>query len=460
MKIVKNTLLLALISLVSFGADAQPTYFMPGEDLPHEGTWLQWPHNNLYGPFYQGDVQSTFVGMANALQSGENVHIIAYDANHQNQIIQALNNASVPMTNIDFYIYPTNDVWVRDNGPIFVFDSNDEMHILDWGFNGWGNDSPYNLCDPIPGMISSDLQIPSVDLSAMILEGGAIEHDGQGTMMATSSSVTHSSRNPNLTEQEIETYLTNYMGFTNFIWLDGVYGTEITDMHIDGFVKFANDSTIVTMNTADLTYWQVSLADQSTLINATNVNNEPFNFVTVPLTQNDVVTTYGNNLGYKGSYCNYYIGNDVVVVPTYNDPNENVALGIIQSVHPNRTVVGVDVRNIYEYGGMIHCLTQQQPEASEFVGMNEVAPANVLNASLHPNPVSDVATVQLSEELTGKVTVRIFQMNGQEVTQHQFNTVSTNTLSFPVSNLADGMYLYQVEINGDLSALQRMIVQQ
>lgn len=452
-------LLFSLLCLPSFVIVAQD-YYMPGEDLPHEGTWLQWPHNNLYGPFYQGDVQSTFVGMASALQAGENVHIIAYDVAHQNQIIAALNNASVPMTNIDFYLYQTNDVWVRDNGPIFVFDNSDELHILDWGFNGWGNDAPYNLCDPIPGLISSDLQIPSVDLSAMVLEGGAIEHDGQGTMMATRSSVTHSSRNPGLTEQQVEDYLMQYMGFTNFIWLDGVYGTEITDMHIDGFVKFANDSTIVTMNAADLTYWQVSLADQAALNNAVNVNNQPYNFVTVPLTQNDVVTTFGNNLGYKGSYCNYYIGNDVVVVPTYNDPNDTIALGIIQGVHPNRTVVGVDVRNIYEYGGMIHCLTQQQPKASAFAGFHNTPSETTLQAILHPNPVSEVATIQLEDKVSGEATFILYQLNGQEVMRANQTLSAESSISISIDSVADGAYLYQVELNGERSNLQQMIIRQ
>lgn len=438
-------------------ASAQ-NHHMPGEHLPHEGTWLQWPHNDLYGPFYQDDVTSTFVGMASALQTGERVHIIAKDQTHQNQIETALTNASVPLNNITFYQYPTDDVWIRDNGPIFVFDTNNVLHILDWGFNGWGNDAPFNLCDQIPGLVSNDIQVPWIDLQAMVLEGGAIEHDGQGTMMATRSSVTHSSRNPNLTEQEIETYLSDYMGFTNFIWLDGVYGTEITDMHIDGFVKFANDSTIVTMNSSDLTYWQVSLADQSVLNNATDINNDPFIFVTVPLTQNNVITTYGNNLGYKGSYCNYYIGNDVVLVPIYNDPNDTLAMGIIQGVHPNRTVVGVDVRNIYEYGGMVHCLTQQQPLDPALVGLNEPSSIPSLDVELQPNPVSNVATIQLPQKYAGDAQIIVYQTNGTEVARHTFTLHSENTVSFEIGSIADGVYLYRIEIEGEQSTLQQMIV--
>lgn len=433
-------------------------YRMPGEHEPHEGTWLQWPHNDLYGPLYQDDVSPTFVQMAAALQSGERLHIIAKDQLHQDEIETALTNASVPLNNITFYQFPTNDVWVRDNGPIFVFDSTDALHILDWGFNGWGNDAPFNLCDPIPTSISNEIQMPSVDLSAMVLEGGAIEHDGQGTMIATRSSVTHTSRNPGLSEQQIETYLSDYMGFSKFIWLDGLYGTEITDQHIDGFARFANDTTIVTMNTTDLTYWEVSQNDQAALYGAININNEPYTFVTLPLTQNDVTTTFGNNLGYKGSYCNYYIGNDVVLVPIYDDPNDSVALSIIQGIHPNRTAVGVDVRNIYEYGGMVHCLTQQQPLDPSLVGLSEKHPTSHLNVHIHPNPVSDLVTIEFSKERTGDITLIVCQLDGKEVHRITEAIHAQSSVMFNTSSLKEGVYMFQVELKGELPSVQQVVI--
>jgi agmatine deiminase len=338
-------------------------YAMPEENYEHEGTWLQWPHNYLFGNNYRDYVEPTWIAMTSALQSGEKVHIIAYDSNEQSHIISVLNNAGIPLTNIDFYIHQTDDVWIRDNGPIFVFDQNYYLHILDWGFNGWGDDAPYSKCDVIPKRVSEDINIPWIDLSAMILEGGAVEHDGKGTMMATRSSITHSSRNPALTESQIEEYLTTNMGIRKFIWLDGLYGSEITDMHIDGVMKFANDSTIVSMNNIDLLYWELSQSDIDILYSATDINNKPYNFVYIPLTQNNVKTTDGRNIGDKGAYTNFYIANEVVLVPTYNDPNDADALNIIQDIYPNRTVVGIDVRNLYLFGGMVHCVTMQQPAA-------------------------------------------------------------------------------------------------
>ena len=332
------------------------SYYIPGEDFQHEGTWLQWPHNDLYGPYYQSDVEATWVSMTKALQSSEKVHIIAKDTLHQQYIIRMLSNAE----NIDFHIHPTNDVWVRDNGPFFVYNQQDSLHILDWKFNGWGGDVPYAKCDRIPTLISAAIQVPKIDIE-MVLEGGAVEHDGRGTAMLTKSSTTHTNRNPNITEEQIEGYLKKYLGFKKVIWLDGVAGKDITDMHIDGFVKFANDSTLVTMSRDDLRYWLLTKKEIDTIYHATNLKGEKYQLIQLPLTKRVVKTTHGKKLKVKGSYCNYYIANTTVLVPIYNDPNDKVALEIIQALYPNRKVIGINVQNLYEYGGMIHCITQQQP---------------------------------------------------------------------------------------------------
>lgn len=438
------------------------TYHIPGEDLEHEGTWLQWPHNELYGPWYQGDVEEGWVVMTNSLQSGENVHIIALNVEHQNHIVNLLNDANVPLDNVDFYIFPTDDVWIRDNGPIFVYDENNNLSILDWGFNGWGNDAPYSNCDIIPESVSNATGIPNVDLSAMVLEGGAIEHDGQGTLIATRSSITHSSRNPNLSEQEIEDYMTEYLGFTNFIWLDGVYGSEITDMHIDGFVKFANENTIVTMDDEDLTYWELSTDDKNTLSNATNADGEAFNFVIVPLTQNNVTPAWGGgSLGYKGSYCNYYIGNEVVIVPVYNDPNDAVAMDIIQGVHPDRNVVGMNVQNLYEYGGMTHCVTQQQPISLNPIGTDELDKSELRINRNYPNPCSESMTINFDLDNNSRIELTIYNTIGEKIQEIDLESKITgnNTYILDVSNFESGMYSYQLSSIKTSAVIGKFVVQ-
>ncbi len=338
-------------------------YTMPFEDGQHEGTWLQWPHNFTYPPWHQDDNEPAFIEMVAALELGENVHIIVHDLIEQTHVQQVLTAASVPLTNVDFYIHPNDDYWVRDNGPIFVYDANNDLTILDFGFNGWGGDTPFALDDPIPTLVAVDLSLPVIDLSAFIFEGGSIEIDGNGSVLLTRSSITGADRNPNLTESQIEDYMTTYLGLTNFIWLDGQFGgtLDITDMHIDGFAKFVDANTIVTMSNSDLDYWGLSNQDITTLTSATDVNGSPYSYITLPLTQNDVTTSWGGNVQFKGSYVNYYIANDAVLVPIYNDSNDSTALGIIQGLYPNKIAVGIDCSNMFYEGGMVHCVTQQQP---------------------------------------------------------------------------------------------------
>ena len=346
-------------------------YCMPAESEPHEGTWLQWPHHYQYGIAYRESLDSTWIAMTKELVSGEKVHIIAYNQTEKTRILSLLNSANIIDTNITFKIYKTDDVWVRDNGPIYTRDSNENLVIEDWGFNAWGHKTDdytglpvqFANCNAIPSKIAADQGRNLVDLnSTMVCEGGSVEIDGRGTLMACKSSILNQNRNPGMTQSQAESIFTKYLGVTNFIWLDGQAGLEITDQHIDGFAKFANETTILTMSQTNLLNYDVKQSDIDKLYAAKNKKGDPYTFLEVPLTQNDVITTVGTNLGYKGSYVNYYISNDKVLVPNYNDPNDAVANAIIQTLYPNRKVVGIDVRNLYENGGMIHCVTQQQPK--------------------------------------------------------------------------------------------------
>lgn len=343
--------------------DSTILYTMPEESAPHEGTWLQWPHQYQYGVTYRNRLDVTWVKMTQELVEGEKVHVIAYDEAEKTRIKALLAKAGVPLDNVDFKIYPTDDVWVRDNGPIYVRDRKGQLVIEDWGFNGWGKKAEYQNCNVIPEKIAKDQNRTKVDVGTlMVNEGGAVEIDGNGTLLATKSAILNNNRNPDMTQAQAEAIFAKYLGATKVIWLKGEAGLEITDMHIDGFARFGNARTLVTMNYDDLLDWQVPEEDIHMLYAATNKNGTAYNIVKLPLTQNNVETAYGKKLGYKGSYVNYYIGNKKVLVPNYNDPNDAVANKIIQSLYPDRVVVGIDVRNLYANGGMIHCVTQQQPQ--------------------------------------------------------------------------------------------------
>lgn len=324
-------------------------YTMPGEDEPHEGTWLQWPHNHTYpGHAERHDV--TFIAITKALHTGERVHIIVYDQGEEQRVQALLEQAQVDLTQIDFYQWKTDDYWVRDNGPIFTFDENEQLMVQDWGFNGWGEKAPFQNCDRIPTKVSERLILPMVPVS-MINEGGSVEIDGHGTLMAKKSSILNNNRNPGLTQAGAEAYFRQYLGVTNFIWLEGKAGQEITDDHIDGTARFANAHTIVTYEEEES-----DPKEYRQLVEARNVAGQSYDIVELPLTRYRLPSSRE-----YGIYINFYIGNEVVLVPNFEDPHDEIANARIQAIYPNRRVVGIPAIELGLDGGGVHCVTQQQP---------------------------------------------------------------------------------------------------
>ncbi len=347
----------------------QTTYTFPEESAPHEGTWLQWPHQYQHGVDYPDELDQIWVEMTKALQSTEKVHLIAYNETERLRITDLLLENDVPLTNIDFKIYKTDDVWIRDNGPIYVRDNKGKLVIQDWGFNGWGEKFDYERCNAIPALIAKDTNTEIVNLNdVMVNEGGAVELDPKGVLLATKSAIisqypANSIRNQGMSQAQAEEIFSQYLGAKKFIWLEGGFSKEdITDMHIDGIAKFVSSDVMVTMSKKDLSEWGVSASDITTLYTATNIENKEYTKVALPLTSKNVTTPSGVNLYYKGSYINYYVANDKVLVPNYNDVNDKVANELIANLYPGRKVIGIDIRNLYAYGGMIHCVTQQQPK--------------------------------------------------------------------------------------------------
>ncbi|MCP4156893.1 MAG: agmatine deiminase family protein [bacterium] len=334
-------------------------YSFPHEGLTHEGTWLQWPHDYTYA----GQIESyepIWIEMTRGLVKGENVHVIVYNETEKERVTSVLNEKNIDMEKVDFYVFPYDDVWIRDNGPIFVYDEDNNLVLENWKFNGWGNKAPYEKDDLIPTKISEAIGIPKVDID-MVMEGGALELDGNGTCISTLSCVNNNNRTPQFSLTQIEEYITKYYGATNFVWLNGVAGMDITDNHIDGVIKIVDDKTIITTSEFDVDHpdFDDDYEDAKILLNAKNINGEPYEFVFLPETKGNVMKLQGEWI--KGSYMNFYIGNAVVLVPNYDDENDAVANQIIQESYPDREVIGIEAINLFADGGMIHCVTQQQP---------------------------------------------------------------------------------------------------
>lgn len=333
-------------------------YTFPAEDTQHEGTWLIWPHHYTYGAEYREEVEDIWLEMAYALHHGENLHIVAYDQAEQARITALLQAEELDLRRVDFVIAKSDDVWARDAGPMFVFDPQGQLHIADFAFDGWGGKVPAQNDDKIPQAVAVARDIPLVSIPDFVLEGGSVELDGNGTAMLCKSSVVSKNRNPALSVAQAEKYLAQYLGVRNFVWLEGVVDEDITDAHIDGMARFYDDHTLLTVSEDDFfeLYEGITEQDYDTLLSAKNAAGQPYKIVTLPMTAKNA-----DGLDYKGSYLNYYVGNKVVLLPVYNDANDAVAAKILAELYSDREIVPIDVTALYPYGGMLHCVTQQQP---------------------------------------------------------------------------------------------------
>ena len=347
-------------------------YHMPAEWETHAGTWLQWPQDGVYRG-YELKLERIWLNMVEALKDRERVYLIVNDERQQDHIARQLMYHDIGMKNVEFHIIPTNDVWARDNGPIFVINDAGSTAITDWTFNGWGDRFPYDLDDKVPSLIGEQLDIP-VFKAPMVLEGGAVEVNGKGTFLATRTSIIDPHRNPGMSQKDIEAVLSRYLGVSHFVWLTGAgrgecdqWGDE-TDSHIDIVARFSDESTILynwTNNLSDPRYRMLAKSYEE-LRAATNEAGKPFTLVPLPLPevyQTTKMTDWRQSSLADGAYSNYLIANEVVLVPVYGHANDEYALKIIAEQFPSREIIGIEVVALIEHGGAIGCVTQPQPLA-------------------------------------------------------------------------------------------------
>lgn len=346
-------------------------FFFPSEEKTHEGTWLSWPHkyadkqvyyfgeDGIDGEVYVEMLEPIWLEITKALHTGETVHIIVYNEEELTRVEALLQENGVDLRKIDFVIMETDDVWMRDSGPIFTIKDNKELVIANFIFDGYGNaiePEYYSKDAKIAANVAASKEFECIDIN-MVLEGGSVEVDGNGTLIAAKSSVVGSERNTNMSIEEVEKYLKQYFGVTNIIWIEGLKNEDITDGHIDACVKFADGNKLVTLPYDDfMWYCSETEADWEIVSGAVNAEGVPYEIIEIPLTE-----TFYEELEDYGCYLNYYVGNEVVLVPIYGDVNDQVAMDIIAELYPTRRVVGINCMNLALFGGMVHCVTQQQP---------------------------------------------------------------------------------------------------
>lgn len=338
-------------------------YHFPAEWHPHRATWLSWPHKEASWPGKLEAVYAPYCLFIREVSLGEQVCINVTDPAMERLATAHLSAAGVDLDNIRFFHHPTDDAWCRDHGPAFLINRDEHAGkaIVDWGYNAWGNKyPPYEQDDVIPTLVGKALDLP-VFHPGIVMEGGSVDFNGQGTVLTTKACLLNENRNPQLTQEQLENYLREYYGISQVLWLgDGIVGDD-TDGHIDDITRFVSADTVVTVieeNRADENYG--ILQENLRMLKAMRLENgKPLNIVELPMPA--PVVYDGQRL--PASYANFYIANAAVVVPTYRDDrNDQQALDILAGCFPDRKVVGIDSTDIIWGLGSWHCLSQQEPQ--------------------------------------------------------------------------------------------------
>jgi agmatine deiminase len=320
-------------------------------------------------------IEHFWLALAQILHQHEMVHIAVQDEQRAEHVLHLLTYYGFDMGNVDMLLIPTDDVWARDNGPIFLVDGRGNLAATDWNFNGWGERYPYQVDRTVPARIAELLGVP-LYRAPITLEGGGIEVNGQGTLIATRSSIINENRNPDKSQDEIEAAIKGYLGLKHIIWLSGAprefcdhVGSD-TDMHVDGYARFAGESTVLYNWTDDRSnpYYPYLEQHRKELKQATTAAGKPLATIALPMPESLLYTTLDTAVSPPFSskltvaeYANFYVANGVVLVPVYGDANDAQAKGIIAEHYPDREIVGLPVQLVAELGGMMHCVTQQQP---------------------------------------------------------------------------------------------------
>jgi agmatine deiminase len=331
---------------------------MPAEWESHAATWLSWPRRE--GISFPGSfdrVLPTLRAMVEALSQSEPVCInVCHDA-HEAEAREVLDGLA--MDRIVFHHVPTNEPWCRDHGPVFLTRPQEpRLAVVDWDYNAWGGKyPPCDLDEVVPTRVAELLKLP-VFYPRMILEGGSIEVNGAGALLTSEGCLLNRNRNPDLSREQIEKRLRDYVGVLQILWLgEGTEGDD-TDGHIDNLARFVSANTVMAMTEEDRASANYEpLQENLRRLREMKIDHQPLEIIELPMPRRMV----REDLVLPASYANFYIANKVVLVPTYADPGDQRVLDTLAKLFPGRRVVGIDCRELIWGLGAFHCLTQQQP---------------------------------------------------------------------------------------------------
>ncbi len=332
---------------------------MPAEWEKHRGTLLAWPSNPETWEGLLEEVGRSHAFLMARLSEAETVYLSLKPTDDRKKITSLISSFGGNLKQVHFLDIPNNDAWLRDSGPNYVFSvDSQEIAINDWGYNAWGGKyPPWDEDEKLTGRFASFIGCKTVFRPGMILEGGSIDVNGKGVVLTTRSCLLNKNRNPKLTQAQIEENVKSYLGVQKIVWLgEGIAGDD-TDGHVDDFARFMKEDTIVCSfeeNTKDENHAPLREAYEQLCIE-TDLKGRKFKVVKLPMPS----PKYFQDFRIPASYANFYFANGCVLLPTFKDPMDKVAVRILSKLRPDLKIVEVPGLDFVRGLGGVHCLTQQ-----------------------------------------------------------------------------------------------------
>lgn len=339
-------------------------FMLPAEWAPQSGVMITWPHHETIWAETLNAIDAVMTNVIQAIVNHERVIVSCYDNQHAEHIRALLENANIHLDQVGIYIAPCDDIWVRDHGPITVMRDNKPL-LLNFIFNGWGEKYDHANDNQITPKLYQQHAFGNTAIHSipMVLEGGAIEVDGHGTLLTTSSCLLAPTRNPNMSKDEITNTLKQLFGISRVLWLDhGYLAGDDTDGHIDTLARFTDPHTICYIRCDDPNdeHYHALREMEVQLKTFTDYEGNPYRLVPLPWPKARFADYDGRRL--PATYANFLIINDAVLVPTYDDPADELALSTIADCFPDRQIIAIPSLAVIQWYGSIHCMTMQLPK--------------------------------------------------------------------------------------------------
>ena len=334
---------------------------MPAEWEPHEATWIAWPHERSDWPGKFETIRWVYGEVVRWLSQVERVRILVQSPDEAEAARKVLTKAGATMEAVEFFISRTDRSWTRDYCPMFVRNRAGEVGAVDWRFNGWAKYPNHKADEAAGALVARRLGVRSWQ-PKLVLEGGSIDVNGAGTLLTTEECLLSpvQARNPGLSREEIESELRNYLGVKKILWLKNGIAGDDTHGHVDDLARFVDSSTVVIASERDPSdaNYQALRENLRLLKRMSDQDGRPLRVIPLPMPR----PLYFNGQRLPASYANFYLSNRLVLVPTFNDPNDRKALNLLARLFTGRNIIGVHSVDLVLGLGTMHCMTMQEPQ--------------------------------------------------------------------------------------------------